>query len=164
MPYWAPAPLLAHRARLAGPPRTRGNTPGPRCRVRRTATARTPCPGKGAPTIRGSHRWRGPGQHPGPTLGSPAASCPRPPATLGRARPSWLWASGTATPFEGGIVTVRHMAPTLREPDSPEICPTNSYFKLFCWRPSCDHLVAHQPQPQSQYFPGIRNPLERAPT
>jgi len=61
-------------------------------------------------------------------------------------------------------VTVRHMAPTLRDPDSPEICPTNTYFKLFRWRPTCDHLVAHQPQPQSQYFPGIHNPLERAPT
>jgi len=46
----------------------------------------------------------------------------------------------------------------------PEICPTNAYFKLFRWRPPCDHLVAHQPQPQSQYFPGIRNPPERAPT
>jgi len=51
---------------------------------------------------------------------------------------------------------VRHMAPTLGEPDSPEICPTTAYFKLFRWRPICDHLVAHQPQPQSQYFPGIQ--------
>ena len=61
-------------------------------------------------------------------------------------------------------MTVRHMAPTLRDPDSLEICPTNAYFILFRWRPTCDHLVAHQPQPQSQYFPGIRNPLERDPT
>jgi len=61
-------------------------------------------------------------------------------------------------------VTVRHMAPTLREPDFPEICPTNACFKLLRWRPTCDHLVAHQPQPELQYFPGIRNPPERAPT
>ena len=61
-------------------------------------------------------------------------------------------------------VTIRHMAPTLRDPDSPEICPTTAYFKLFRCRPTCDHLVAHQPQPQSQYFPGIRNPPEQAPT
>jgi len=57
-----------------------------------------------------------------------------------------------------GGVTVRHMASRLGEPDSPEICPTTIYFKSFRWRPTCDHLVAHQPQPQSQYFPGIRNP------
>jgi len=50
------------------------------------------------------------------------------------------------------------MAPTLGEPDSPEICPTTTYFKLFRRRPTCDHLVAHQPQPQSQHFPGICNP------
>jgi len=56
------------------------------------------------------------------------------------------------------------MAPTLEEPDSPEICPTTTYFDLFLWRPTCDHLVAFQPQPQSQYFPGIRNPPELAPT
>jgi len=165
MPYWAPAPLLARRARLAGPPRTRGSTPGSRGRVHHTATARTPLPRRGgAPTIRGRHRWRGPGQHPGATLGSPAASCPGPPATLGRARPPWLWAAGTAIPLEGGIVTVRHMALTLRDPCSPELCPANAYFNLFRWRPTCDHLVAHQPQPQPQYFPGIRNSLERAPT
>ena len=66
--------------------------------------------------------------------------------------------------YYDAFVTVRHMAPTLRDPDSPEICPTNAYFKLFRWRPTCAHLVAHQPQPQSQYFPGIHNPLERAPT
>jgi len=53
-------------------------------------------------------------------------------------------------------VTVHHMAPTLGEPDSPKICPTTTYFKLFRWRPTCDHHVAHQPQPQSQYFSGIR--------
>jgi len=46
-------------------------------------------------------------------------------------------------------VTVRHMAPILGEPDSPEICPTTTYVKLFRWRPTCNHLVAHQPQPQS---------------
>ena len=87
MPYWAPAPLLARRARLAGPRRTRGSTPGSRGRVHHTATARTPLPRRGgAPTIRGRHRWRGPGQHPGPTLGSPPASRPGPPATLVRAR------------------------------------------------------------------------------
>ena len=51
---------------------------------------------------------------------------------------------------EKARVTVRYMAPTLGEPDSPEICPTNAYFKLFRWRPTRDHLVAHQPQPQSQ--------------
>jgi len=45
--------------------------------------------------------------------------------------PPCLWAARTATRLEGGIVTVRHMAPTLGEPDSPEICPTTTYFKLF---------------------------------
>ena len=75
-------------------------------------------------------------------------------------RPPPLMGAAASLPF----VTVRQMAPTLRDPDSPEICPTNAYFKLFRWRPTCDHLVAHQPQPQSQYFPGIRNPRERAPT
>ena len=54
MPYWAPALLLAHRARLAGPPRKRGNTPGPRCRVHRTATACTPLPGWGRPPRSGA--------------------------------------------------------------------------------------------------------------
>jgi len=51
------------------------------------------------------------------------------------------------------LLTVRHMAPTLGEPDSPEICRTNTYFKLFRLRPTCDHLVAHQPLPQSHIFP-----------
>jgi len=80
-------------------------------------------------------------------------------AAHGTLRLNVCWDDATVVP-----VTVRHMAPTLGEPDSPEICPTNAYFKLFRWRPACDHLVAHQPQPQSQYFPGIRNPPERAPT
>ena len=68
-------------------------------------------------------------------------------------------ASGAA-----GTVTVRHMVPILGEPDSPIICPTTTYFKFFRSRPTCDHLVTHQPQPQSQYFPGIRNSPERAPS
>jgi len=72
--------------------------------------------------------------------------------------------SGGETPQLVKSVTVRHTAPTLRDPDSPEICPTDAYFKLFRWRPTCTHLVAHQPQLQFQYFPGIHNPLERAPT
>jgi len=61
-------------------------------------------------------------------------------------------------------VTNHHMALTLGKLDSPEICPTTAYFKLFCWQANCDHLMGHQPQPQSHYFPGTRNPLERAPT
>jgi len=61
-------------------------------------------------------------------------------------------------------VTVRHLAPTLGEPDSPEKFPTNTFFKLFRWRPTCDHLVPHQPQPQPQYFPKLRNFPEQAPT
>jgi len=56
------------------------------------------------------------------------------------------------------VVTVRHMAPTPREPDSTKICPTTAHSKLFRWRPTCDALVAYQPEPRSQYLPGIRNP------
>jgi len=55
------------------------------------------------------------------------------------------------------------MSPTLGEPDSPEICLATAYIKLFRWRPTSDHLVAHQPQPQSQYFPGIRHPGRAGP-
>jgi len=80
------------------------------------------CPGGGAPTIRGSHHWRGPGQqHPGPTLGSPAASCPGPPATLGRARPSGSGPPGWRPLQKGELRRSVTWPPTLREPDSSEI-------------------------------------------
>jgi len=79
-----------------------------------------------------------------------------------RAMPLWglwsFWADLRRRAMTAACVTVRHMAPKLGEPDCPEICPTTTYFKLFHWRPTCDHLVAHQPQPQSRYFPGIRDP------
>ena len=47
------------------------------------------------------------------------------------------------------------------EPDCLKICPTTTYFKSFQWRPTCDHLVAHQPQPRPQSFPGTSNPRKR---
>jgi len=71
MPYWAPAPLLAHRARLAGPPRTRGKTPGPRCRVNRTATARSPLRRRGRPHDPGQPSMARTGAAPGPHTGEP---------------------------------------------------------------------------------------------
>jgi len=55
------------------------------------------------------------------------------------------------------------MAHTLGEPNSLKICPATAYIQLFRWRPTCDHLVAHQPQPQPQNFPGIRNPRRAGP-
>jgi len=79
-------PLLARRARLAGPPRTRGRTPGPRRRVRRTVTARTPLPRRGRPHDPGRPSPARTGAAPGPYTGEPAASRPGPPTTLVRAR------------------------------------------------------------------------------
>ena len=157
-------PLLAQWARLVGPPRTRGRTACPRRRVHRTATARTPLPRRGCPHDPGRPPLERIGAASGPYTGDPGGYLSWP-ARHTRAGPALcLWATGAETSLKKRIVTVRHMAPTLGEPDSPEICPTTTYFKLFRWRPACDHLVAHQPQPQSQYFPGIRNPPERAPT
>jgi len=119
-------PLLAHRARLAGPPRARGRTPGPRRRGQRTATARTPLPRRGRPHDRGRPPLARAGAAPGPHTWEPGGK-PSCPARHTRAGPApWLWAAGTATPLEGGIVTVRHMAPTLGEPDSPELCPATT--------------------------------------
>jgi len=159
-----PSPLLAHRARIAGPPRTRGRTPGPRCRVHRTMTARIPLPRRGRPHDQGRPSLVRTGAAPGPHTGKPGGQPSWPARHTRKGPPPWLLAAGTATPLKRGIVTVRHMAPTLGEPDSPEICPTNAYFKMFRWRPTCDHLVAHHAQLQFQYFPGIRNPPGRAPT
>ena len=165
MPYWAPALLLAHRARLAGPPRKRGNTPGPRCRVHRTATACTPLPRWGRPprsgaAIAGEDR----GSTRAPHWGARRLAVLARPPHLGGPAPLALGRRG-GDPFRrGNCDGPSHGPPTPRKPDSPEICLTNAYFKLFRWRPTCDQLVAYQPQPQSQYFPGIRNPPERAPT
>jgi len=156
--------LLANRARLAGPapdarPRPWHPTTVSTARRRRVP----PCPRRERPHDRGRPPLAMTGAAPGPHTGEPAGQ-PSWPARHTRAGPPpWLWAAGTATPLEEGIVTVRHIAPTLGEPDFPEVCPTTAYFKLFRWRPTCDHLVAHQAQPRSQYFPGIRSPPGRAP-
>ena len=138
MPYWAPAPLLARRARLAGPRRTRGSTPGSHGRVHHTATARTPLPRRGgAPTIRGRHRWRGPGQHPGPTLESPAASCPGPPAPLGRARPPLALGRRDGDPFRRGNCDGPSLGPHTPGSRFPGNMPHSRMFQMV---PLATHL------------------------
>jgi len=67
------------------------------------------------PTIRGGHRRRRPGQHPGPTLGGCRLAVLARPKPSGRPAP-WPWAAGTATPSEGGTATAGHLGPTLGEP------------------------------------------------
>jgi len=44
-----------------------------------------------------------------------------------------------------------------------EICPTNTYCESFLWRSTCDHLVAHQPQPRFRDFPGFSKSPGRPP-
>jgi len=63
--------LLARRARLEGPPRTSGRTPGPRRRIHRTSTARTPLPRRGRPHNPGRPPLARTGAAPGPHTGEP---------------------------------------------------------------------------------------------
>jgi len=103
MPYWAPPSLLAHRARLAGQLRTRGRNPGPRRRVHRTATARTPLAPAGEPPrfgadIAGEDRCSTRAPHWGArrlaVMARPPHSCGPAPLALGR-RDGDLFRRGT---------------------------------------------------------------------
>ena len=41
--------------------------------------------------------------------------------------------------------------------------PTDAYFESLRWRSTCDHPVAHQPQPRSRDFPGTSTPQNGPP-
>ena len=160
-----PRPPVGPLSTVSGPaPDTRPHPWHPAAVSRARRRWVPPCPRRMPPHDPGRPPLAMTGAAPGPHTEEPAGK-PSWPARHTRAGPPpWLWAAGTATPLEGGIVTVRHMAPTLGEPDSPKICPTTTDFKLFRWRPTCDHLVAHQPELRAQYIPGTSNPPGRAPT
>jgi len=44
--------------------------------------------------------------------------------------------------------------PDKRQTRLGRICPSSAYFESFRWRSTCDHPVAHQPQPRSREFSG----------
>ena len=71
-------------------------------------------------------------------------------------------------PVKRGHVNSRHGRSDPISPKRPlalarEICPTDTYFESFRWRSTCNHLVAHQPQPRSRDFPRTSESLGRPP-
>jgi len=179
-------PLLA---RLVWPT-SATQAPLTRPRVSRTVTAHSPlAPAGHPPTIRGGHRRRQPGQHPGPTLRGMPVSRLGPPSTLGHARPLAL-GRRDGDPFRRGNCDGRTPGPHTRgtrylpvkrghvdsrqgrsDPVCPkrplalarESCPTVAYFESFRWRSTCDRPVTHQPQPRSCGLPGTSKSPGRPP-